>query len=290
VSQSMVASLRRVVVKRPEEAFRSPAGIESQWKQLAYIRPPDFDRASREHTAFVSLLQQAGAEILYLPPDDRTGLDSIYAHDPVLMTDAGAVIFQTGKPARRGEGPAIEDALRSWNIPTLGTVDGPATAEAGDMIWLDSKTLVVGRSFRTNDAGIEKLSDLLRVLAVNVIPVHLPYWKGPEEVLHLMSFISLLDRDLAVVSRRLMPVPLVELLGQRGVSLVDAPDEEYDSMGCNVLAVAPRNVIMVKGNPITRSRLEAAGCRVFEFDGEEICFPGAGGPTCLTRPILRSPE
>jgi len=284
----MVAPLSRVVVKRPEEAFRSRSAIESEWKALGYTRPPDFDRASREHRDFVQLLSQAGAKVLYLPSDDRTGMDSIYAHDPVLMTEAGAVIFQTGKPARRGEGPAFADALKAWDVPVLGIVDGEATAEAGDMVWLDSQTLLVGRSFRTNAAGIEKLSEILRPFRVKVIPLQLPYWKGPEDVLHLMSIVSLLDRDLAVVYRRLMPVPLFEIFNQKGVHLVDVPDEEYDTMGCNVLALSPRDLVMVRGDPITRARLEAAGCRVSEFDGEEICFPGAGGPTCLTRPLLRN--
>ena len=283
----MVAPLRCVVVKRPEEAFRSAHFIEEQWKDLAYTRPPDLERASREHKQLVSVLSHAGAKVLCLPSDDRTGMDSIYPHDPVLMTEAGAVIFQTGKPTRRGEGPAFADALKTWNIPVLGIVDGAATAEAGDMVWLDSQTLLVGRGFRTNAAGIEKLSQILRPLRANIIPVQLPYWKGPGEVLHLMSFVSLLDQDLAVVYRKLMPVPLFELCNERGVKLVDVPDEEYDTLGCNVLAVSPRNVIMISGNPITRSRLEAAGCRVSEFSGNEICFPGAGGPTCLTRPLLR---
>jgi N-dimethylarginine dimethylaminohydrolase len=227
-------------------------------------------------------------EVLELPADDRTGLDSLYAHDPVLITDRGAVIFQTGKIARRGEGPAFADALRAWDVPILGTIDGPATAEAGDMVWLDRDTLLVGRGFRTNALGIERLADLLRPLGVTVIPVELPYWNGPQDVLHLMSFISLLDDDLAVVYRRILPVPLFELLAVEGVQLVDVPDQEYDSMGCNVLAVSPRNVVMVAGNPVTRSRLETAGCKVTEFDGSEICIPGAGGPTCLTRPLLRS--
>ncbi len=283
----MVAPLRCVVVKRPEEAFRSPSVIEGEWQGLAYTGPPDLDRASREHQQFVSLLTQAGAKVLYLPSDDRTGMDSIYAHDPVLVTNAGAVIFQTGKPARRGEGPAFTDAFKTWDVPVLGVVDGAATAEAGDMVWLDSQTLLVGRGFRTNAAGIEKLTEILRPLGVMVIPVQLPYWKGPGEVLHLMSFISLLDHDLAVVHRELMPVPLFEILNDKRVKLVDVPDEEYGTLGCNVLALSPRGVVMVSGNPITRSRLEAAGCRVSEFDGNEICFPGAGGPTCLTRPLAR---
>ena len=285
--QSMVAPLRRVVVKRPEDAFRNSEEINREWRNLAYVRPPELARASAHHARFVRLMTEAGAEVLYLSADHRTGLDSLYAHDPVLITDRGAVIFRMGKAARRGEGPAFADALRVWNVPILGSLDGDATAEAGDMLWLDHKTLLVGRSFRTNAAGITKLSDLLVPLRVQVIPVELPYWNGPQDVLHLMSFISLLDTNLAVVYRRLLPVPLFELLNTRGFELVDVPEEEYGKMGCNVLAISPRRVIMVSGNPITRSRLESAGCHVSEFDGSEICLPGAGGPTCLTRPLLR---
>jgi N-dimethylarginine dimethylaminohydrolase len=283
----MVGALTRVVVKRPEEAFRSASAIKQEWRELAYTRPPDLDRAALEHRQFVSLLSAAGAEILYLPQDGRTGMDSLYAHDAVLMTNEGAIILQTGKPARRGEGPAFADACAAWGLPVFGVVEGPATAEAGDMVWLDAQTLLAGRGFRTNAEGIQRLSELLRPLGARVIPVELPYWKGPGEVLHLMSIISLVDNDLAVVYRKLMPVPLFELLNERGVQFLDVPDEEYESLGCNVLAVSPRNVIAVSGNPITRSRLEAAGCRVSEFEGNEICLPGAGGPTCLTRPLSR---
>ena len=285
----MVAPLRTVIVKRPEEAFRglssSPASTE--WRDLGWTRPPNAALASAEHSRLVSLLHAAGARTLFLPEDSRTGLDSLYAHDPVLVTDLGAIIFQTGKIARRGEGPAIADALKDWGVPILGTIEGEATAEAGDMIWLDSRTLIVGRGFRTNKAGIVRVADLLNPLGVSVIPVSLPYWNGPEDVLHLMSFISLLDSDLAVIYRRLLPVPLYELLKERDIDLVDVPDEEYMSLGCNVLAVAPRHVIGVSGNPVTQSRLRDAGCTVEEFGGTEICIPGAGGPTCLTRPVLR---
>jgi len=286
-SQSMVAPLRRVIVKRPEEAFRSRDHINKEWKDLGYTRPPNLEDAVRHDQQFVALMKEAGAEVLYLPEDERTGLDSLYAHDPVLVTDRGAIVFQTGKVARRGEGPAFSDAFKSWDVPILGTIDGSATAEAGDMVWLDHDTLLVGRGFRTNALGIERLSDLLNPLAVAVIPVELPYWNGPQDVLHLISFITLLDEDLAVVYRRILPVPLFELLSVYRVQLIDVAEEEYETLGCNVLAVSPRNVIMVKGNPKTRSRLEAAGCKVSEFDGSEICLPGAGGPTCLTRPLLR---
>lgn len=283
----MVAPLRRVIVKRPEEAFRSPEKIQREWKPLAYSRAPDLARASRDHARFAALMAEAGAKVVYLPADDRTGLDSLYTHDPGLITDQGAIIFQTGKIARRGEGAALADALRTWDLPVLGSIEGDATAEGGDMVWLDHETLLAGRGFRTNAAGIQRLSELLRPLGVKVIPAELPYWNGPADVLHLMSIISLLDDDLAVVYRRLLPVPLFELLAARGIQLVDVPEEEYGTLGCNVLAIAPREVIMVSGNPITRSRLESEGCKVSEFDGNEICLPGAGGPTCLTRPLLR---
>jgi arginine deiminase len=283
----MTAPLRAVIVKRPEEAFRRAEHIQREWKALAYTRPPDLPRASEEHRQLTSLLRASGAEVLQLPSDDRTGLDSLYAHDPVLITDRGAIIFQMGKPDRRGEGPAFAQAFKEWRIPVLGVVGGEATAEAGDMIWLDAKTLLVGRGFRTNASGLDAVAELVRPLGVETIAVHLPYADGPEQVLHLMSFMSLLDQNLAVVYRRLLPVPLFELLEQRGVALVDVPDEEYPTMGCNVLALAPRKVLMIRGNPVTRGRLEAAGCVVEEFDGAEICFPGAGGPTCLTRPLVR---
>ena len=283
----MVGPLRAVVVKRPEQAFRGASAINAEWKELGFTRPPNLEAAAREHRQLVSLLEAAGARVYFLPEDSRTNLDSIYVHDPVLITNAGAVILQTGKVARRGEGPAMQDALNGLGVPTLGTIEGGATAEAGDMIWLDSRTLLVGRGFRTNQAGIEWLSLLLQPLDVTVIPVPLPYWTGPEDMLHLMSFMSLLDTNLAVVYRKLLPVPLYELLVERGVTLVDILEDEYMTLGCNVLAVAPRRVVMASGNPITRSRLERAGCTVSEFDGSEICIPGAGGPTCLTRPLLR---
>ena len=286
--QTMVAPLKTVVLKRPSDAFRSSQTIESEWKDLDYLRPPHLERAARDHRQFCSLIEEAGAKVCYLPYDASTGLDSIYTHDPLLMTDAGAVILQTGKEARRGEGPAFAAALEGWGVPVLGTIDGDSTAEGGDMLWLDASTLVVGRGFRTNAAGVGALTALLKLRGVSVIPVELPYWNGPREVLHLQSFISLLDDALALVYRRLLPVPLFETLDDRGFELVDVPDEEYESLGCNVLALAPRNIVMVSGNPETRSRIEAAGCRVSEFDGSEICFPGSGGPTCLTRALLRA--
>lgn len=284
----MSAPLRRVIVKRPQEAFRSEQQIDAQWKDLNYLGRPDLKIASEQHQELVNILMKSGAEVLPLPPDDRTGLDSLYAHDPGIVTDGGAILFQTGKPARRGEDAAMGDAMRHWDIPVLGVVGGDGVAEGGDMVWLDETTLLAGQGFRTNAAGIEQIRAMLRPLNISVMAFQLPYWSGPQDVLHLMSFISLVDSDLAVVYRKLMPAVLFQLLESRGIRMVDVPDEEYDSLGCNVLALSPRVVLLATGNPITRSRLQQAGCTVNEYEGSEISLKGSGGPTCLTRPVLRA--
>jgi N-dimethylarginine dimethylaminohydrolase len=283
----MVAPLRRVIVKRPEEAFFTEAKIEEEWQRLGFSAPPDLPRATEEHRSFVALLEAAGAEVLFLPVAGTTTIDSIYAHDPGLVTEAGAIVFQTGKPERRGEGPALAAALAAWDVPVLGTVDGPATAEGGDMLWLDRRTLVVGRGFRTNAAGVARLRELLLPLGIAVIEAPLPFWDGPAGLLHLLSLISPLDEDLALVHRRLLPVPLVELLESRGIDLVEVAEEEFADLACNVLAVVPRGIVMLSDLPLTRARLQAFGCSVAEFAGQEICHKGSGGPTCLTRPLLR---
>jgi len=286
-AQSMVAPLRRVIVKRPAEAFRSAAAIGAQWRVLGYTAPPDLAAAGEEHARLVGILEASGAEVLSLPADDRTGLDSLYTHDPGIVTAAGAILFQTGKAARRGEAPAMADALRGWQVPILGSVDGQATAEGGDTLWIDARTLAVGRSYRTNAAGIAALRELVRPLGVEVIELHLPHWSGPAEVLHLQSFISMLDDRLAVVYRKLLPVPLHEILDARGFTLIDIAEEEFPTQACNVLALAPRRAVILRGNPVTRDRLRKAGCELVELDGAEISFKGMGGPTCLTRPVWR---
>jgi N-dimethylarginine dimethylaminohydrolase len=285
--QNMIAPLRRVILKSPDVAFRNQSFIDSQWKQLNYVDRPDYEKAIKEHEAFAEILRSSGAEVLFLDFDRRTGLDSIYTHDPGIISNAGAILFQTGKELRRGEGPAMEEALLKWGIRILGRVEGKATAEGGDMVWLDEHTLLVGQGFRTNAAGVSALRSLLNPFEVNVLEFHLPYYQGPTYVCHLMSILSLLDQNLALVYRPMLPVPLYELLQARGVKLLDVPPEEFDSLGCNVLALAPRHVLIVEGNPVTRMCLEEAGCKVQEFSGNEIAQKGGGGPTCLTRPLLR---
>lgn len=288
-SQSLVAPLKRVMVKRPTER----AADAARWREFGYLHAPDAERLRAEHAAFVALVADSGAEVLYedeIVPVPTGLLDAIFVYDPAIVTDAGAIIAQPGKPLRRGEDDAMRRAMSEIGVPILGTVGGEATMDGGDTLWLDHDTLCVGLSYRTNDAAIAQLRDLLAPLGVTVIALPLPHWRGPAECLHLMSLISPVAEDVAVVYPPLMPIPLMRLLEERGIRQIVVPDAEFPTLGCNVLAVAPREVIMAAGNPVTSAALRAAGCTVREYAGAEISLNREGGPTCLTRPIWRSNE
>ncbi len=285
----MVRPLKKVLVKRPEESFQSQDRIDAQWRSLDYLSMPDYQRAVDEHRRFTSLLETAGAEVAFLPSDGRTGLDSIYTHDPVAsVTEQGVFLGRMGKDARMGEPDAQEDWFADAGIPIAGRIESPGSVEGGDVVWLKDDLVVIGLTYRTNGEGIWQLQELLRPQGVDVVAVPMVHWDGPGAVLHLMSIISMLDKDLAVVYDRLLPIPFREMLTALGIETVPVPDEEYDSLGCNVLAVAPRRVIMRSGNRVTVDRMREAGCQIDEFDGDQICYPGSGGPTCLTRPVLRA--
>jgi N-dimethylarginine dimethylaminohydrolase len=222
-----------------------------------------------------------------LPRASDTSLDSIYVRDASIVCDRGVIICRMGKAARATEAAAQEAAFARMGLPLVGRIEPPGTLEGGDVFWLDERTLAVGRGYRTNDEGIRQLRVLLDDTIDELVVVPLPHWRGPADVMHLMSLVSPLDRDLALVYSPLLPVPFRERLLANGFSLVDVPDEEFETMGTNVLAVEPRVCIALSGNPMTRRRLEAAGAMVTEYDGEEISRKGAGGPTCLTRPMSR---
>lgn len=281
-SQSMVEPLKRVLVRRPDEAFSS--ADPAKWH---YAERPDLEGARNEHDALVATLRENGCEVLYHDTPMPDHADAIFTHDPVIVTDEGAVVLRMGKDLRRGEETAIAETLGDLEVPIFATLEGDATAEGGDLLWLDHQTLAVGRGYRTNAEGLRQLAASLRPIGVETIEVQLPHGDGPDSCLHLMSMISMLDHDLAVVYPPLVPVPFMELLAERGISLVEVPDAEYSTMGPNVLALAPRKVLAIEGNPVTRSRMEAAGCEVLTYAGRELSLKAEGGATCLTRPILR---
>jgi dimethylargininase len=279
-AQSMTAPLRDVLVKRPAAAF----GAAFDDAAVGFLHPVDLAAAQREHDAFTTLLANLGATIHEL--GDEHDPDLTYTFDPALVTDRGVVPLRPGKPNRAGEELVIERWCNAHGIPTAGRIESPGTAEGGDTFWLDETTLCVGRTLRTNRAGVAQLIDILQP-EVEVEVFDVPFWKGPAELIHLMSVISPIADDLAVVFMPLLPCGLLELLQQRGVRMVEVPEEEFLSLGCNVLAVAPGVAVMADGNPVTRSRLEAAGADVRVFTAAEVGVNGSGGPTCLTRPILR---
>jgi N-dimethylarginine dimethylaminohydrolase len=277
--QSMTGELRRVLVRAPR------AEDLHGWQACSWRAEPDAAAIAQEHEAFCTLLEDGGAEVVYAESAAKGNPDAIYTYDPALVGDEGALLLHPGKDIRRPEVDAMGEDFERAGVPVAGRLDDPAWAEGGDCCWLDEHTLLAGCGYRTNEAGIARLRELLP--GVEVIAYDLPHWHGRDEVMHLMSLISPLAPDLTVVYEPLLPTRLAQLLEERGVELVPVPDDEFGSMGSNVLALAPRVALAVEGNPRTRERMERAGVEVLTYRGEELS-KGDGGPTCLTRPLLRA--
>jgi N-dimethylarginine dimethylaminohydrolase len=273
----VIDPLKRVLVRAPR-----PEEIPS-WQALGWRAEPDPVKLTAEHAAFCQLLADAGAEVVTAHDEPGT-LDSIYVFDPALVTGDGAVLLRPGKPERRNEPDVLAHDLALAGVRIRAHLVEPELAEGGDTLWLDEQTLLVGRSYRTTDAGIDALRRALP--GVDVLAFDLPHLNGRGEVLHLLSLLSPLDRDLAVAYVPLLPVRLVELLEQRGIVLVAVPDDEFETMGANVLALGPRVGLAVAGNETTRRRLARAGVEVLVYRGDELS-KGDGGPTCLTCPLVR---
>lgn len=279
-AQSMTAPLREVLLRSPDAAF----GRAFDDPAHGFLHPVDLELARRQHAALCELLDRLGVRVHVLP-EDGLGPDAIYVFDPLLITDRGAVPLRSGKPTRRGEEAALERWTREAAIPTLGRIAAPGTVDGGDTFWLRPDLLVVGRSLRTNRAGAAQLAEIVggRIEIVDV-----SYWHGPGEVLHLLSVISPIADDLAVVFPELLPAGLHELITDLGVRTIAVDEAEFETLGCNVLTVRPGVVIVAAGNPAVSAALADAGCEVHTFDASEIGLNGGGGPTCLTRPVLRT--
>ncbi len=286
--QSMARPLRRVVIGSPETAGWSDATEAARWKDLSYLHDPQPDLAIRQHGELRRLLSDAGIEILDLPAGDGLSMDSVYAHDASFVTDHGMILMSMGKAARRGE-PAYHGTFYgSIGVPVLGTIEAPGQIEGGDIVWLDDRTLLVGRGYRTNASGIEQMRTLLTPGKIEVIEAPLPHGQGPGFCLHLMSLISILDERVAIVDLPWLAVSTVELLRRKDFRLIEIDPTERDSMACNVLSLGDKKLIAIEENRRTNARLREHGFEVGTFHGSEISHNGGGGPTCLTRPILRT--
>lgn len=279
---SRSAPLRRVMVRLP-----APPRTSNEWRELNYLHPVDHEKTLEEHAAFRAILEDAGIEVVAAGPDPDGMLDAIFADDSSIMTDHGVIVVRPGKVARQPEAALAEQSFTELGVPVLGRITSPGTVEGGDTCWLDETTFAVGRGYRTNDEGIRQLTEIMAGIGVTVVRVDLPHWHGPDECLHLLSMISPVASDAAVVYPPLMPTWFLQELQERGWTLIEVPDEEFDSMGCNVLPLAEKKVLMIEGNPITRQRLEDAGYEVLTYVGDEISLNRTGGPTCLTREIWR---
>ena len=278
--------LKLVAVRHPREAFATDARLDAEWQKLNYHARPDLANAMREFDRAEAILKATGATVVQLPDDPSLTMGSLYTHDALVVTPRGLVRPRMGKPERRGE-PAINGAaLAPLGLPLAGDIVGDGKLEGGDLVWLDRHTLLAGVGYRTNLEGVRQLQALVGD-DVRVEAFDLPHYKGRSDVFHLMSVLSPLDHDLALVYLPLMPARLAEFLESRGITFVHVPDEEFASMGCNVLALGPRHAMAVAGNPETVARLTAAGVKVEVIEGADICRKGEGGPTCMTRPLVR---
>ena len=284
---SMVGVLQRVMVCSPTHAGWKDSTRVSRWRELGFLREPDFEIAQLQHEALCRELRVAGAEVVDLPPSDSLTLDAVYTHDASLPTDYGVVLMRPGKTNRIEEAKAHEDFCRSLSIPILGKVEVPGSSEAGDIVWVDSQTLLVGNGYRTNAAGIAQIRQLLAPKGVNVVSASLPYGPGPSACLHLMSLMSLLDDETVLVDLAWLSVETVELLRSRGYRFLEIDASERDTLACNVLSLGGKRLLALEENQRTNRRLRDAGFDVRTFPGSELCINGSGGPTCLTRPLLR---
>lgn len=283
----MVGKLRRVIVCSPRTAgWDDPARL-ARWHELGFLRAPDFALAQSQHDHLCGILEDAGAEVIRMGASPSVTLDAVYAHDASLPTDFGVLLMHPGKANRVSEAQAQRDFLGTAGIHVLGEITAPGNTEAGDIVWLDSHTLLVGHGYRTNPAGITQMGEMLKPHGVKVLTAPLPYGPGPSACLHLMSLISLLDENTVLVDLPWLAVETVELLKSCGYRFIEIEYSERDTLACNVLSLGEKRLVAIETNAKTNARLRAAGFEVFTFPGSEICINGSGGPTCLTRPLLR---
>ena len=281
-SQSMVKDLKRVLVKRPDKGF-----AVKDYEKWHYTGPLNLVDAQREHDAFTEIMKNEGIEVIYHPEYQPDHADSIFTYDPAIITNDGAIMFQMGKKLRKGEENPLERRFKELDIPIHYRIRGEATIEGGDTLWLDEDTIAIGQGFRTNKQGLIQIMEVLTAMGIDVIPVDLPYFYGPDACLHLMSLISFADHDLAVIYSPLIPVPIWKQFKERGIDMIEVSEEEFNKMGTNILALGPKKIMMLDCTPNVQSELERAGCKIYTYKGIEISIKTEGGPTCLTRPVLR---
>ena len=285
---NMVDPIKKILLNHPKNAFFNQNKINSEFKELNFFDAPDYKESLNEYEAFIDLLKSHNIKLYFLDGNIPNTIDSIYAHDPFVISNDGAIICNMGKKNRASEVENVKIFLKNNEIPILGEISTPGKLEGGDVVWINKHNIAVGIGYRSNIEGSRQLGEILSGSVKNIIPVPLPHWNGPNDCLHLMSNLSPIDSNLFLIYSRLLPVQFIQYLKENKIELIEVPFEEYETMACNVLAIAPREVIMLEGNPITKKLLEKENVIVHTYKGSEISLKGAGGPTCLTKPLLRS--
>tara|TARA_B100000674_G_scaffold49459_1_gene34182 strand:+ start:135 stop:1049 length:915 start_codon:yes stop_codon:yes gene_type:complete len=284
---NMVDPIKKILLSHPKNAFFNQNKINSEFKELNFFDAPDYNESLNEYEAFIDILKFHDIELYFLDKDNTNTIDSIYAHDPFIISNDGAIICNMGKKNRISEIENVKIFLKNNEIPILGEISAPGKLEGGDIVWIDKYNIAIGIGYRSNIEGAKQLGEILSGCVKNIIPVPLPHWNGPNDCLHLMSNLSPIDSNLFLVFSKLLPVQFIQYLKENKIELIEVPFNEYETMACNVLAIAPREVIMLEGNPITKKLLENENVIVHTYKGSEISLKGAGGPTCLTKPFLR---
>jgi dimethylargininase len=274
---SMIAPLRRVLVRRP--------ATSGDWEGAGW-RVPEPVVLVRQHEELCALLERLGAKV-ELAAALEGQVDSVYMHDPLLVTARGGIPLRMRKPARAREPVHAREELERLGVPVLGELPEGAYADGGDRFWIDRNLMAIGLGYRTNRAGAAAVAALAAPEGVAVETYDLAHDRGPDHVLHLQSFISAVTEEVCVIYEPLAPVRLLEDLRERGIRWIAIDRDSYDAMGCNILAVRPGVVVMVDGVPTVRRELERRGVEVHTYDGSQLSLKGDGGPTCLTAPLLR---
>ena len=281
---NMVGVPSRVLVCSPRTAgWHAP---DADWDGYGFLRSPDPERAQAAHEQLCAVLTEQGIDVLEL--GEAPGLDSVYTHDPSLALGRGVILLPMGKAQRREECAAQEAAFHGAGVEILARLEAPATAEGGDLVWLNEQCLMVGRSYRTNAEAVRQLRAILEPSAIEVVEIPLVHWDGPDRCLHLMSLMSMLDERTVLIDRALLCVSTLEFLESRGMKLLDIQPDENSTQAANVLALGERRVLSLKENRATNEIMQEAGFEVVSIPGRDLCLPGQGGPTCLTRPLERS--
>ena len=284
---NMVDPIKKILLNHPKNAFLNQNKINCEFKELKFFDAPDYDESLNEYEAFIDILKFHNIELYFLAGNNTNTIDSIYAHDPFIISNDGAIICNMGKKNRISEIENVKIFLKNNEIPIIGEISAPGKLEGGDIVWIDKHNIAIGIGYRSNIEGAKQLGEILSDCVKNIIPVPLPHWNGPNDCLHLMSNLSPIDSNLFLVFSKLLPVQFIQYLKENKIELIEVPFKEYETMACNVLAIAPREVIMLEGNPITKKLLESENVIVHTYKGSEISLKGAGGPTCLTKPFLR---